>query len=150
MPPVTCSDIDSPLPLLLSSFIISPMSAQRWLLFALTIFIGLALGLVYGWLISPVQYVDTTPSTLRADFKTDYTLMVAETFESDQNVEQAARRLASLGSQPPAQISATALTFAQQHNYAATDIGLLQNLTVALQVWQPGGVPTPKPAGSQP
>lgn len=137
------------------------MSAQRWFLFALSIILGLALGLVYGWVISPVQYVDTTPSTLRADFRTDYTLMVAETFESDQNVDQAARRLASLGSQPPAQIASTALTFAQEHNYAATDLGLLQNLTVALQVWQPPvgnstpdastpGQAGPTPAGSQP
>jgi hypothetical protein len=114
-----------------------PMSAQRWFLFVLSVILGLALGLLYGWVISPVQYVDTTPSTLRADFRTDYTLMVAEIFENDKNVDQAARRLASLGSQPPAQIASVALNFAQEHNYAATDINLLQNLTVALQVWQP-------------
>jgi hypothetical protein len=143
VPPITCPDID---------FLIYnlPMSSQRWFLFALSIIIGLALGLIYGWMISPVQYVDTTPSTLRADFKTDYTLMVAETFDGEQNVEQAARRLANLGSQPPAQIASAALTFAQSHNYAATDIGLLQNLTVALQVWQPGSVSTAEPTGSQP
>jgi hypothetical protein len=122
------------------------MSAQRWFLFALSIALGLSLGLLYGWVISPVQYVDTTPSTLRADFKADYTLMVAETFQKEQNVEQAARRLASLGSQPPAQIASAALTFAQNNHYTAADIGLLQNLAVALQVWKPGGAP----AGNQP
>jgi hypothetical protein len=137
------------------------MSAQRWFLFALSIVLGLGLGLLYGWVISPVQYVDTTPSTLRADFKTDYTLMVAETFQSEQNLEQAARSLASLGSQPPAQIAAQALTFAQNNHYAAADIGLLQNLAVALQVWQPPAgnaepstsapaLPAATPAGSQP
>ncbi len=113
------------------------MSAQRWFIFTLSAVIGLGLGLLYGWVISPVQYVDTTPSTLRADFKADYTLMVAETFASDQNIEQAARRMANLGSQPPAQIVAEALTFAQDHQYAAADLGLLQNLSAALQVWQP-------------
>jgi hypothetical protein len=132
------------------------MSAQRWFLFALSIVIGVALGLLYGWVISPVQYVDTTPSTLRADFKADYTLMVAETFESNQNQEQAARSLASLGSQPPAQIASEALTFAQKNHFAAADIGLLQNLAVALQVWQPParnstpGQSDSTPAGSQP
>jgi hypothetical protein len=132
------------------------MSAQRWLLFTLSILLGLALGLIYGWVISPVQYVDTTPSTLRADFRTDYTLMVAEIFESDQNIEQAARRLASLGSQAPAQIAAQALSFAQNNHYSAADIGLLQNLIVALQVWQPpvnNATPSQAditPAGSQP
>jgi hypothetical protein len=125
------------------------MSAQRWLLFALSIAVGLGLGLFYGWVVSPVQYVDTIPSTLRADFKSDYTLMVAETFQSDQDVEQAARRLANLGSQPPAQIVADALTFAQKNHYADADIALLQNLAVALQVWQPP-VGNATPTGSQP
>ena len=136
------------------------MSAQRWFLFALSIIVGLGLGLYYGWVISPVQYVDTTPPTLRADFKADYTLMVAETFQSEQNLDQAARSLANLGSQPPAQIASEALAFAQKHNYAAADIGLIQNLAVALQVWQPSArnttpsqsdtTPAAPPQGSQP
>ncbi len=133
-----------------------PMSAQRWLLFILSILVGLGLGLLYGWVISPVQYIDTTPSTLRADFKADYTLMVAETFDGNQNTEQAARQLANLGSQPPAQIVAEALAFAQKNHYSSADIGLLQNLSVALQVWQPPAgnaepnQPTATPLGSQP
>jgi len=129
------------------------MSAQRWLLFALSIAVGLGIGLFYGWVVSPVQYVDTLPVTLRADFKADYTLMVAETFQSDQDVEQAARRLANLGSQPPAQIVSDALAFAQKNHYADADIGLLQNLAVALQVWQPStgsNQPAVTPTGSQP
>ncbi len=157
MPPVPCPDIDSEPTGIIKrqnargACIISPMSAQRWFLFILSIAVGLAFGLVYGWIISPVQYVDTTPSTLRADFKTDYTLMVAEIFESDQNVEQAAHRLANLGSQPPAQIASTALVFAQNHHYADADINLLQNLAVAMQVWQPSaGNSTPVQAGSTP
>jgi hypothetical protein len=132
------------------------MSTQRWLLFALSIAVGLALGLFYGWVISPVQYVDTIPATLRDDFKADYTLMVAETFQSDQDTEQAAQRLASLGSQHPAQIVTNAITFAQKNHYADADIALLQNLAVALQVWQPATgnnatvQPNATPIGSQP
>lgn len=124
------------------------MSPQRWLLFALSIVIGIGLGLYYGWEVSPVQYVDTTPSTLRADFRTDYALMVAETFQSEQNIENAARRLATLGSQPPAQIATAALNYAQQAGYTPADISLLQNLNIALQVWQPGAIAPG--AGSQP
>jgi hypothetical protein len=96
-----------------------------------------------------VQYVDTIPSTLRTDFRTDYTLMVAEIFASDQDIDQAALRLGSLGSQPPAQIAQMALTYARSHNYAPADLTLLQNLAVALQVWQPpAGQATP--VGNQP
>jgi len=115
------------------------MSLLRWLFFVLSIAVGVGLGLYYGWVISPLQYVDTTPSTLRADFRADYTLMVAETFQHDQNIETAARHLAILGSQAPAQLASDALNFAQQNKFDPADIALLQNLNVALQVWQPGG-----------
>ena len=115
------------------------MSLLRWFFFVLSIAVGVGFGLYYGWVISPIQYVDTSPSTLRADFRADYTLMVAETFQHDQKIETAAHHLAILGSQPPAQLVADALIFAQQNKFDPADIALLQNLNVALQVWQPGG-----------
>jgi len=114
------------------------MSPQRWLLFVFSIAVGIGLGLYYGRVISPVEYVDTTPATLRADFRADYTLMVAETFQSEQNPENAARHLAILGSQPPVEIIIEAINFARQNNFAPTDIALLQDLNVAMQGWQPG------------
>ncbi len=113
------------------------MTAKRWLLFILAILVGAGLGLYYGRVISPVEYVDTAPSTLRADYKADYSLMVAEVFKSEQEVEAAARRLALLGSESPALIASAALEFARQNGYAPTDIQLLQDLTLALQGWQP-------------
>ena len=113
------------------------MTAKRWLLFILSILVGIGLGLYYGWVISPVEYIDTVPSTLRADYRADYTLMVAETFHSEQDAAAAARRLALLGSQPPASLVTEALAFARQNGYAPTDLQLLQELAVALQVWQP-------------
>ena len=53
------------------------MSKKRWFLFALAIAAGLGLGLYYGWVVSPVAYVDTNPTTLRLDFRADYTLTLA-------------------------------------------------------------------------
>jgi hypothetical protein len=53
------------------------MIMSRWTRFLIAIAVGLALGLLYGWVLSPVKYVDTTPNTLRADYQTDYVLMVA-------------------------------------------------------------------------
>ncbi len=121
------------------------MSSKNWILFALATLGGLVFGLLYGWVLSPVEYVDTTPADLRADFKADYTLMVAETYASEQNLDLAARRLASLGSQPPVEIANAALAFARQNGYAPADLELIQTLTLALQTWQ-----APGPSGSQP
>jgi hypothetical protein len=127
------------------------MSLFRWLFFALSIIVGLGLGLYFGWVISPVEYVDTSPSTLRADFRTDYTLMVAETYQHDHNIASAAHHLAILGNESPTQIAISAHNFAVLNNFDQADVALLQTLSLALKAQQPEGViPTVQPAGSQP
>jgi len=118
---------------------------SRWYKFFIVIALGLAAGLIYGWVISPVEYTNTTPDTLRADYRSDYVLMVAEVFHTDQNVDQAARRLGILGSEPPAKIATQALDYARhtvpvsfrEANFPASDLALLQSLVAALQTWQP-------------
>jgi hypothetical protein len=143
VPPVSCPDIDSH-SLFNLIFLYNPvMSPLRWLSIILSIAIGIGLGIFYGRVISPVQYVDTTPSNLRADFRADYTLMVAETFQNEQDLDKAARRLAILGSQPPIEFVSQALNFARQNKYTPSDISLLENLSTALRVWQPGATPQP-------
>ncbi|MCX6081737.1 MAG: hypothetical protein NTW32_19595 [Chloroflexi bacterium] len=127
------------------------MSRLRWLFFALSIVIGLGLGLYYGWVISPVQYIDTTPATLRVDFRSDYTLMVAETYQHDHDIENAERHLAILGGQTPAETGSAALEYAIKNQFDPADIALLQNLSTALQIRQPSAAtPLAKPGSSQP
>lgn len=128
------------------------MKPLRWILFFVSLAVGIGLGLFYALALSPVQYVDTTPGTLRIDYRSDYTLMVAEIFNSDHNVDLAARRLAVLSSQPPVEIAKQSLTFAQQNGYSSMDVGLLENLIAALQAWQPAGAvpPAANPAGLTP
>jgi hypothetical protein len=113
----------------------NPMS--RWLKFIFAVLLGLAAGMVYGWVISPVEYLDTTPSTLRYDYRTDYVLMVAEIFESNQDADLALHQLAQLGSDPPVEIVIQSLAYATQLGYSAEDLVLLQNLATALQILQP-------------
>jgi hypothetical protein len=113
----------------------------RWLLSIIAIAIGIGLGLLYGWVISPVQFVDTTPASMRADYRADYVLMIAEAYHADQNTDLAVRRLAVFGSNSPADIAAQALQTGQTIGYSADDISTLQELTRALQAYQPA--PTP-------
>ncbi len=112
----------------------------RWLPLIIAIILGIALGLLYGWVISPVQFVDTTPASLRADYRTDYVLMIAEVYHADRNADLATRRLAIFGSDSPATIAAQALQYAEQVGYSSNDVSLLQELTTAMQAIQP--VPT--------
>lgn len=109
---------------------------RRWLPFFIALVIGLAISLYYGWMVNPVEYVDTAPGSLQADFRTDYVLMTAETYQSKQDPSLAARQLSFLGSQPPADIAAQALAFAQFVGYSQMDMQRLQNLVLAMQTWQ--------------
>lgn len=107
----------------------------RWLLFLITIAIGAAAGLYYGWVVSPVQYVDSYPSTLRADYKTDYVLMVAEAYQAEGDLSLAMRRLAVLGDTTPDESVNKALLFAISINppYPQADLALMQKLANDLQ-----------------
>jgi len=109
----------------------------RWIPILLFFILGIALGLVYGWVVSPVQYTDITPDGLRVDYRTDYVLMVAEAYRSEQDPALAARRLAVLGSQAPALIAEDAYNYARQAGYEASDLSTIQELTIALETWQP-------------
>jgi len=109
----------------------------RWIPILLFFILGIALGLIYGWVIAPVQYTDITPDGLRIDYRTDYVLMVAEAYRSEQDPGLASRRLAVLGSQPPAFIVDNAYDYARQAGYEASDLTTIQELSVALETWHP-------------
>jgi hypothetical protein len=110
---------------------------SRWIWFVLVIILGIGFGLLYGWALNPVQYVNTSPDSLRVDYKTDVVLMVAEAYQSDGDLTQAARRLAILGDQAPTQMVQQAVIYAGQANYAAPDIDRLVHLSQDLQTWTP-------------
>jgi hypothetical protein len=117
---------------------------SRWTKFLVAVILGAAAGLFYGWVVNPVEYVDIAPGSLRVDYKTDYVLMVAESYQVDQNLGLVVRRLALLGSSAPTEIVANALSYALQHEYASQDLSLLQSLGEALLTWNPNlEVPTP-------
>jgi hypothetical protein len=119
------------------------MTSSNWIKILITALIGIALGLVYGWVIAPVEYIDVTPNILREDYRTDYVLMVAEAHQNEQDPEIAARRLAILGSESPAQITAAALDYAANNGFTQNEILLLQGLLTAMQTYQPQGINAP-------
>lgn len=110
---------------------------RRWSGFLIVIVLGIVLGLLYGWVINPVEYVDTTPDSLRMDYKTDYVLMVAEAYRVEGSLGLAARRLALLGDAAPGDTIAQASLFAVQLGYPASDLALMQKLADDFQTWNP-------------
>jgi len=59
--------------------------------------LGLAIGLLYAWLINPVDYVDTAPGTLKPFYKDQYRLMIASAYNANPDIVRAKARLELLG-----------------------------------------------------
>lgn len=113
---------------------------SRWIWFLFSIIIGIGLGLAYGWVLNPPGDQDTSPDTLRIDFKTDYVLMVSESFKSDSDPQLALQRLSLLGGPQPELHIQEALQFAQKVGYSEKDIGSIQTLLSSLQSHIPSQV----------
>jgi len=115
------------------------MKSNRWLFIIIALIAGIALGLTYGWVIDPVDFFDLTPDTLRADYKADYVLMVAEAYRFNRDPGIAARHLAVFGSQSPSAIAANGLEYARLNGFDDSDTALIQELVTGLQAWS--GIP---------
>ncbi len=106
---------------------------SRWTRFLIAILVGLAAGLYYGWVLNPVQYVDTLPAALHPAYKADYVLMTAEIYRADGDLPAAVQRLRLLGPQPPAETTRAAIAFASSAGYGDRDLQTMQFLFNALQ-----------------
>jgi hypothetical protein len=99
--------------------------------------LGIAAGLIYGWTLRPVEYINTSPDSLRADYRTDYVLMVAEAYAGDDDIELAQIRLAALGPQRPLDTVIEAIDYAVDHDFAREGLETLNQLAIALRELSP-------------
>jgi hypothetical protein len=63
----------------------------------LGLLIGLATGVYIGWEQAPVEYTNSSLSALAPHYQEEYTVMVAEGYQVDQDVSAAVARLQPLG-----------------------------------------------------
>jgi hypothetical protein len=68
-----------------------------WGLAVIALIAGLGLGLLYAWQISPVEWTDTDPSSMRRDLQVDYLRMVVESYFITNDEGQAQYRYELLG-----------------------------------------------------
>jgi hypothetical protein len=74
---------------------------KPWVIGALCLLIGIALGLLWGWVISPVQWINATPADLRYDLQQDYMRMVIDSYTVNGDATLATYRYELLGSAAP-------------------------------------------------
>jgi hypothetical protein len=106
---------------------------RRYILFFIAILLGFAAGVMYGWVINPVVYQNAGFDALRLDYKTDYVLMVAESYQVEHDIMMALAQLAYLDETSPLTLMTTASDYAESHDYAAQDIQRMWSLASDLE-----------------
>lgn len=101
-------------------FIVAFLKKLPWVQIGLLV-IGLALGLVWGYVIDPVDFVDATPSYLRADLQEDYLRMAIDSYRVNPDPNLAVQRWKALG--PGAQQAFTII----QSNPQKADPAIIKN-----------------------
>lgn len=107
------------------------------------IVLGIGIGLIYSWIISPIEYIDTSPVSMREDYKDHYRKMIALAYAVTRNLNRAKDRLELLGDENSAVflVAQAQQSLAADENYEEAQA--LANLAAVL-----GQAPTPFPSPS--
>lgn len=110
--------------------------------------LGIAIGLVYAWVIQPMGYAEAEPASLHADYKDQYRTLIAAAYAANGDLTRARARLELLGDEDPYR----ALSEQAQRDLAGggpEQSHALGSLAAALRgesaapVSLPGGTPAP-------
>jgi hypothetical protein len=109
------------------------MSRAAAFLLLVCLVAGVGLGVYYGWVVSPVQYADTDPASLRQSYKDDYILMAADIYSADGDLAAARTRLQALAVKDPGPAVADATGRFIQARQPTADLRRLVLLAIALK-----------------
>ncbi len=110
------------------------MSDRRGPWYLLTgLALGIGLGLLIAWVLAPVQYTDTTPSTLRADFKDQYRFMIASAYNASRDLGRAQARLNTLSDLDPVKALGEQAQRMLAQDSSMENVRTLADLSEALQ-----------------
>jgi len=105
------------------------MKTRRLIFFFLAILVGVGAGLAIGWLMMPPAAPHNAPmDSLRADFKTDLVLMVAEDFQTRPDSMRALDQLDKLDESDPITLLGDSIQYAQEIGYPEEDLNIMRNL----------------------
>ncbi len=110
----------------------------RYIFFVFMIGLGVVLGIFFAEQVYPVEVQRCTPEyPPRWTTRSDYVLMVAESYAQAQDPALAAQQLAQLSSARPIETVNLAIVFALENGYSPNDLVLLQKLSEVMSTWDP-------------
>jgi hypothetical protein len=106
----------------------------KWVVAALALVLGLAIGLGYAWGINPVEWKDATPELLREDLRVDYLRMAIDSYSVNKDVDTAIERYERLGEFAEDSLQLVAA------NPGEVDPTAIQNFSAVVEIMEePGG-----------
>lgn len=120
------------------------MSDNRgpWFIFT-GLLIGIGIGIGIAWGMPQAQPVDTSPASLRYDFKDEYRYMIAAAYTVSGDLGRARARLATLHESDPVQSLGEQAQRMLAKNSSIERVRILANLSEAIQS-QPEATPSPE------
>jgi hypothetical protein len=120
------------------------MNDHRGPWFMLTgLLIGIGIGIGVAWGMPQAQPVDTSPASLRYDFKDEYRYMIAAAYTVSGDLGRAQARLATLKESDPLQSLREQAQRMLAQNSSIERVRILANLSEAIQS-QPQATPSPE------
>ena len=105
----------------------------RVFFFFLAILLGVGIGLAFGWLVMPAAAPkNASLNQLRADYKTDLTLMIAVSYAQYHDLPAALDSLARIEPDDPYSLLVNALNYARGIGYQESDVNLIKALIDAI------------------
>ncbi len=97
------------------------------------VLLGFSIGLVVAWELAPTRFIDTSPSSLRIDFKDEYRYMIASAYNATGDLPRAQARLATLGDTNPVKVLGEQAQRMMASNSSMKLIQILADLSQSLQ-----------------
>lgn len=119
---------------------------RKWAWAVAGLVVGLAIGLLFAWVISPVQWTDASPALLSEPYRVDWMRMAIDSYAANRNADLALSRYQAVGDAGPSTLQGVA---ADPQSVGATAIQNFNAVISILQGGAPGAGETPVP-GAEP
>lgn len=106
--------------------------------------LGLVVGILYAWVLNPVQWTDATPSHLRQDYRMDFLRAAVDSYAVNRDVDLAVARYQALGDEGPGVLAAV------QADPGEVSPAALEAFLATISLYEPTASATPRSGTATP